>query len=497
MVKGKYPNQIYNYAVRIQKSSQNKLIGSGVLFLRQLGQQPLLLTAAHVVYPLFLDSDQECLSLAFSDGAGDTQTMELNVCLKDNSSKEVPVEGNVCIHSKYLESEAVRKECGYDAALIMLPWEKWMETHGSFLIEDSQVEDKLKGWGFPESMDGEVEIEIADILAGKKEIHGSVNHIEKVSKRFSFTYDMGSMEKGVSRESIMQGFSGSGLFDTKDGSTVLKGVVSRECGSKPSGQMLWAGSSMLFLELMEENQIAFQCPDSFEPYKNMIAECFPKTRQNARNYFVDCSEELIEGKGLLPKEFECDAKMELQCFGNRKFCSTFWMGELKRAVILYSINKGSDWKQVFAHLDLPSPYENDTVQLQFLCTEQQAESVMGEIVEKDYFSEQGNLGDGTVFILNGEHSGDLHRVYPRAECREIICNIAGDYSGGNLKRKAEHLLQDTGLENKFDIIKGSIAQCNLAAVGIERLMAIIDKKNFDETTIREQMEDLLTEIWEI
>lgn len=75
MVKGKYPNQIYNYAVRIQKSSQNKLIGSGVLFLRQLGQQPLLLTAAHVVYPLFLDSDQECLSLAFSDGAGDTQTM--------------------------------------------------------------------------------------------------------------------------------------------------------------------------------------------------------------------------------------------------------------------------------------------------------------------------------------------------------------------------------------------------------------------------------------
>lgn len=497
MVKGKYRNRINHYAVRIAKNSHNNLIGSGSLFLRQPGQSPLLLTAAHVVYPLFDNSDCVSLYMAFSDGNGDVQTMELEVALGNRCSEEIHREGKVYIHPTYLESETARKECRCDAAFMILPWQKWMETCDSFLIKDSLEEDTLKGWGFPESMDGETANEFVDILAGKKEIHGSVNHVEKAAKKFSFSYDLGPMEKGVSRESMMRGFSGSGLFDAEDDGIVFKGLVSSECGGKSAGQMLWASSSVLFLELMKKYQITFQCPDSFEPYMNMIAKGYPKTRKKAKDYFVDLSEELMEDFGLTPGEFENDIQMELQCGSSRNFCNTFWMGELKKAVILYGVNNVPAQELAHACLNMPFPYENDMVRMQFLCTEDQAESAIGEMIEKDYFAKQGKLVDGTVFVLNSKNNSDLHELYSRSECREIICNIAGEYSARKWKRKTGHLLHNEAEEKNFDIIKGRVSPCNLAAVGIEKMMEIIKKRNIDEAAMKQDMEDLLLEIWEI
>ena len=53
------------------------------------------------------------------------------------------------------------------------------------------------------------------------------------------------------------------------------------------------------------------------------------------------------------------------------------------------------------------------------------------------------------------------------------------------------------MKNKFDIIKGVNSQCNLAAVGVEKLMEILYKRNIDLGVMKQKMEDLLTEIWEI
>lgn len=181
----------------------------------------------------------------------------------------------------------------------------------------------MRGWGFPQSMDKEMEKESADILAGKKEIHGFINHIEKIAKRFSFAYNLGHMERNVTRDSAVVGFSGSGLFDVEEEGIVLKGIISKECGERTAGQMLWASSSGLFFDLLQEYKITLQCPQSFEPYMNIIAASFPKTRQIAKTCFVDGSEKLMEDHGVLPRDFECDTQIKLQCNSNRKYCTAF------------------------------------------------------------------------------------------------------------------------------------------------------------------------------
>ncbi len=499
MVKDEFFRRISRYAVRIAKNDYKSLKGSGVLFLRQLGEQPILFTAAHVVYSLFEDSDDARLCMGFTDGHGGVQTMELNVCLGNRKKEETCAVGNVYIHPKYLESEEVRADCSYDAALIILPWQKWMETCDSFFIKDGAEGQELRGWGFPQSMDKEMEKESADILAGKKEIHGFINHIEKTAKRFSFAYNLGHMERNVTRDSAVVGFSGSGLFDVEEDGIVLKGIISKECGGKTAGQMLWASSSGLFFDLMQEYRITLQCPQSFEPYMNIIAASFPKTRQIAKTCFIDWSEELMEDHGVLPRDFECDTQIKLQCNSNRKYCTMFWTGQLKKAVILYGVSGIPANQLASAYLKMPAPYQEDCVYMKFICTEQQIERVLGELIEKDYFSEKDSLDNGTIFVLNNNiNNRDSFEIYPRSECREIVCNIAGEYpSSKNLKRKIQNLLEDKDMKNKFDIIKGVNSQCNLAAVGVEKLMEILYKRNIDLGVMKQKMEDLLTEIWEI
>lgn len=49
--------QVNRYAVRIAANAHENLQGSGVILLRYLGETPLLLTAAHVVSPLFQNTN--------------------------------------------------------------------------------------------------------------------------------------------------------------------------------------------------------------------------------------------------------------------------------------------------------------------------------------------------------------------------------------------------------------------------------------------------------
>ena len=83
-----------------------------------------------------------------------------------------------------------------------------MKTKDSFTLKDGIDGEELKGWGFPESMDGEQGEEAASILR-KKKIDGSVDALDKRSKRFSFSYHLDTVGRNITRESIMRGFSGS------------------------------------------------------------------------------------------------------------------------------------------------------------------------------------------------------------------------------------------------------------------------------------------------
>ena len=261
--------------------------------------------------------------------------------------------------------------------------------------------------------------------------------------------------------------------------------------------MLWASSSGLFIELMEYFNLEIKCPQSFQCYKEKIVQNLFSTRKDAKILFTDWAEELIEDYQLQPENFDSDTQIELPCISNRKVCDDFWIGQLKKSVLLYGIQGISADKLGHPSLHMPEPYEKDTVELVFLCTEENAESVIGELIEKDYFAESGKIKNGTIFVLN-DKSGNRRVLIPRYECREVICNIAADYnSSRTLKKKTYHLLPESEEDGDFDIIKGKVSQCDLAAIGIDDIMALLDRGRIKKEDLKREMEDILKRVWEI
>lgn len=495
MGNGEYYENVNKYAVRIAVNNLDNLIGSGVLFVRHTGEFPLLFTAAHVVYPLFQEKSNVILFLSCLDNDGDVQTIEVPVRKREICFCADEKAGDICIHPKYVDS---KKEYSYDAAIVVLPWKEWMEALNHYLLVDEITGEELKGWGFPASLNDEIKKDSVGILAGKKEIHGTIDNRVKEAKKFSFSYQAGSWERGVSRESFMIGFSGSGLFSIGQKSIVLKGLISGECGEKSAGTMLWASSSGLFIALMEYYNLKLKCPCSFKTYVEMVAKReFPSTREAARRFFVDWAEELIEEHHLKPEDFYNEIGSDLPCESNRMFCNDFWTGQLKKAVLLYGVQEVSADSLQNPILKMPDPYEKDFVQVVFLCTEENAESIIGELIEKDYFSNSGKIKNGTIFVLNSKRTDTIYTMFPRFECREVICSITADYSTRELKNKTYQFLTEEEEESSFDIIMGKVSQCDLAAVGIGKMMEVLNQSRVREESMKQEMEEILIKIWRI
>lgn len=492
MANGEYYEKVNQYAIRIAVNDQENLIGSGVIFLRRLGEPPLLLTAAHVLCSL---TDTATLCLSCLDGNNHVQTVKMIVHFVREQRQANGREGEIYIHPEYAEEGETKKQYNFDAAIVMLPWEDWMETLDGYVLKNEVIGETLNGWGFPGSTDNESSS--VNILAGKKRIDGTVDNKVNHEKRFSFSYMTGPWERNVTRDSFMKGFSGSGLFEIQQNSIAFKGLISCEYGEKSAGTMLWASSSGLFLELMEYFKLEIRCPRSFQCYKEKVVQNLFSTRKEVKILFTDWAEELIEDYQLQPENFDSDTQIELPCISNRKVCDDFWMGQLKKSVLLYGIQGVPAEELAHPTLQMPEPYEKDTVEFVFLCTEENAESVIGELIEKDYFATRGKIKNGTIFVLNNKN-GNRGVLIPRYECREVICNITADYtSSRTLKEKTYQLLPDCGEDGGFDIIKGKVAQCNLAAVGIDDIMTLLDRGRIKEEDLKKEMEDILKKVWEI
>jgi len=497
MGNGEYCEKVNRYAVRIAANVQENLIGSGVILLRHPGESPLLLTAAHVVDILFKNSNTAVLCLSCLDGTNEVQTIEMDAFLVKEQKQANGKEGESYIHPEYSEEGDERKEYHFDAAIVVLPWKEWMTTLDGFVLKNEVIGETLNGWGFPGSTNNETKTNPMDILAGKKEIHGTVDNRASNKKRFSFSYISGPWERNITRDSFMKGFSGSGLFEMQQNSIALKGLISCEYGERAAGTMLWASSSGLFIELMQYFKLEIRCPQSFQYYKEKIVQNIFSTRKDAKILFTDWAEKLIEDYQLQPGSFDSDTQIELPCVSNRKVCDEFWMGQLKKSVLLYGIQGMPAENLMHPSMQMPEPYEEDVVELVFLCTEENAESVIGELIEKDYFAASGRIRNGTIFVLNNKNN-NRSVLIPRYECREVICNIAADYhSYRTLKKKTYLLLPDSEEEGDFDIIKGKVAKCDLAAVGIDVIMALLDRGRIKKENLKKEMEDILKKIWEI
>ena len=154
-------------------NNHKELKGSGVLFLRQSGESPLLFTAAHVLYPIFQNSNNTLLYLGCSDCDGNPHEIEINVHWVKEKSQAIAQVGETYIHPRYEEKETEKngkKEYNYDVAIVVLRWEEWMRSLDYYELKGEKVGNDLNGWGFPEAADSETKKEHATILYGKKEI---------------------------------------------------------------------------------------------------------------------------------------------------------------------------------------------------------------------------------------------------------------------------------------------------------------------------------------
>ena len=58
----------------------------------------------------------------------------------------------------------------------------------------------------------------------------------------------------------------------------------------------------------------------------------------------------------------------------------------------------------------------------------------------------------------------------------------------------EHLVDENEKNVKFDIIKGAMEKCNIAAIGTTRLMDVLYKEDLDSK--KQKMDTILKELWE-
>lgn len=503
MENGQYNEKISKYAVRIALNNHKELKGSGVLFLRQSGESPLLFTAAHVLYPIFQNSNNTLLYLGCSDCDGNPHEIEINVHWVKEKSQAIAQVGETYIHPRYEEKETEKngkKEYNYDVAIVVLRWEEWMRSLDYYELKGEKVGNDLNGWGFPEAADSETKKEHATILSGKKEICGKIENTEKETGKFSVYYNAGTWERNVTRESYMSCFSGCGLFHYENNRMLLNGLISCEFGDRSVGTMFWASSSNLLLGLMDYFGVEQNYPLSFEYYKEMTMKEIPEIRKEARRFFCDWYEELTEDYHLLPENFSDDTRIGLLCESTRKFCDNFWVGQLKKCILLYGIQKIKPDELTAPFVKILNPCGVDNVRLVFLCTEEKAESVIGSLIEKEYFTKSGDIKNGTIFVLNGkENNRNCNIVFKRFECRQVVCSIIDGYSSIST-RKIQHKTYNLCQENEeedFDIIRGKLAKCNLAALGIDNMMSVLNQGRVDKKCMKKEMEGLLEKVWEI
>ena len=111
------------------------------------------------------------------------------------------------------------------------------------ILVRGSLEEQIYGYGFPMSMDKEREKVGANFLDGKRKLQGKINNIVK-NQTYSIEYDFGSIGRTGSRSSVMEGFSGTGLFAIRNNGINFICVISEECGDNSSGTLLRATSSV-------------------------------------------------------------------------------------------------------------------------------------------------------------------------------------------------------------------------------------------------------------
>lgn len=481
MENSEFQKRIQQYAVRIGKNEDKELCGSGTLFLVSKRKKVCVLTAAHVVYPLVKEMKNKGLKISLT-------CKDYSHCIIVDDPK------CICIHSQYKGSDDKSKnEYFNDLALIDIPWENWMDDMKGFCWDSGDNGIEIKGYGFPLSLDEERNRSQADLFSGMECLSGTIEFENR--GRLAVKYDVHT-ESDIERTSIMEGYSGTGLFSLENYGICYRGLVSCSRGDRTAGYTMWVTDAGKITELMKENHIEIECPESFELYGKLVADEFPEYKMNSKRNWNTITNELIKNQKISPKDFEMQTKSTFLCEGERKLCDEFWKGKLKELVVMHKIQGIACEELIEPVMQVPSNCGDEEVALKFLCTEYNAECILGKMIEDRQFAKEGEYRNNMILLINSREGHKNHMiVIARRDCRSIMANIAdGSTCIEELGELTENILDEDQRNAEFDIIKGAMVNCNIAAFGSGRLMDILEKDTIENMKVK--WNKFFGELWE-
>lgn len=477
MEKTEFLNQLQKYTVRIC-DVEEKLKGSGTLLILSAGRTACIMTAAHVVFPFIKEKEKR------------KQTIKLTCNGVNGKYHHIDIDDveNVIIHSGYDNDGNYLN----DIAIIKIPWDSWMNDINGVILQEGDAGTEIIGYGFPESLDAEEKVEVknkSDEFAGIGLLEGNIE--SKSSGRIAISYKANT-ESDVSRDAVMTGYSGTGLFSLEKSGIYCRGLISCSRGDKAAGYKSWATGIDKLLELANENNIEIDVPESFQMYSDLVADEFDRFRRNCIRNWKNATEKIIDIWNICPKSFIDETDSSLVCERDRRFCNEFWKGKLKELVILCQVLE-KEKEQLLQ----PRVQIFDKVTLEYICTEDRAEYILGNLIKAEQFSSNGKYHDNMIMLINCKkgHGNDI-TFYSRDDCRNILKNIAEEStcSSQRFRKLTENFMNEERTDASFDIIKGQLESCNIAAMGIGKLKEVFDKSSPE--SMKDKWNKIIYELWE-
>ena len=453
--------------------------GSGTLLILSASRTACIMTAAHVVFPFIKEKEKR------------KQTIKLTCNGVNGKYHHIDIDEvqNVIIHSGYKD-----KDGNYlnDIAIIKIPWDSWMNDINGVILQEGDAGTEIIGYGFPESLDAEEKAEVkkkSDEFAGIGLLEGNIE--SKSSGRIAISYKADT-ESDVSRDAVMTGYSGTGLFSLEKSGIYCRGLISCSRGDKAAGYKSWATGIDKLLELANENNIEIDVPESFQMYSDLVADEFDRFRRNCIRNWKNATEKIIDIWNICPKSFIDETDSSLVCEGDRRFCNEFWKGKLKELVILCQVLE-KEKEQLLQ----PRVQIFDKVTLEYICTEDRAEYILGNLIKAEQFSSNGKYHDNMIMLINCKkgHGNDI-TFYSRDDCRNILKNIAEEStcSSQRFRKLTENFMNEERTDASFDIIKGQLESCNIAAMGMGKLKEVFDKSSPE--SMKDKWNKIIYELWE-
>lgn len=459
---------------RIAIGERKELKGTGVLYIKNWSETVLVFTVAHVLYESFEENNNCVIFIDFYDKDGKNH-------LINATFEKISVGEKLEPYKVYWPENYNHFKKEYDMAFISIPWEKWMESLPIYELKKPETNTEVYGWGYPKSMKVEDHWE-----EGCADIKGTVVTHSSL-ERYSLTYEAPMRDPQISRDNEMEGYSGTALFENKNGNRYFTGCLSCAAGDRTAGSRVWITSCSTFLNEINKFGMTPSIPDSFDAYKELTLQQVEEFSKKIGDFLQDIIEELIEDKSLVPAHCVKENSVKsnkLLCKEDRKRCPKYWRGQLIKAVCFCGIlNKEPEELSV-----IEFQKENDKIRVEFLCTEEKIGESFRSLLQSQ-LTKSIKDEKGIIFLWNDEESSYYPRIVRRREIQNIMTNIA------DTPRKRKKLAEDSYW---FDITDQGTEESNVAIIGMGALFdEVIYYSDGTVQEMKNNFSKLIKKAWEV